>query len=126
MTTEAVSARSRKSIQQELVPSKRSNRTNENLEARDQRALERRDNKKGKGTKNPSTTPPASTEPVSPPTPIQEPTGTRSLAERYVAQYEAQSGRTLTTEQRAAKVGEVEEFYSEPGRTGRLEKVVFA
>ncbi|MCO6430479.1 MAG: hypothetical protein J5J00_06415 [Deltaproteobacteria bacterium] len=65
----------------------------------------------------------------SPAPPVSEPpaqTEARTLAERYVAQYEAQAGAILNEEQRAQKISEVEEFYEEAQRTGRLEKIVFA
>lgn len=51
--------------------------------------------------------------------------GVFALAERYVQQYEEKGGLTLSTEDRSAKVQEVYSFYSDPSRTGRLEKIVF-
>lgn len=69
---------------------------------------------------------PATTQPTTPPTPIRPSGDVRSLASRYVSQYEAQSGRSLSEDERTARVSEVESFYSSSSRGGRLEKIVFA
>ena len=71
--------------------------------------------------------------PAKPPTPSPEPVtpdseqddDLRTLAERYVAQYEKESGTTLSEQDRLQKVQEVYDFYSEPSRQGRLEQIVF-
>ncbi|MCU0707761.1 MAG: hypothetical protein MUF23_05670, partial [Pirellula sp.] len=47
------------------------------------------------------------------------------LAARYVDQYLKQSGRTLSAEDREAKIENVYNFYSAPSRSGRLEQIVF-
>jgi hypothetical protein len=73
---------------------------------------------------SPSPTPP--TNATQPPSTTQPSTSSGTLAERYVAQYEAQAGVTLSAEQRAAKVAEVSEFYSQGTRSGRLSSIVFA
>jgi hypothetical protein len=71
------------------------------------------------------TTTPVTTQPVGPATPVQS-SDARTLAERYVAQFEEQSGNKLSAEERTAKVNEVADFYDSPSRTGRLNKIVFA
>ena len=50
----------------------------------------------------------------------------RSLAEQYVQQFENQAGRTLSSSERESRVNDVFEFYSAPGREGRLESIVFS
>lgn len=70
--------------------------------------------------------PPASTAPVSQTAPVKPASDIKSLAQRYVDQYAALSGASLSTEQRASLVTEVANFYSDPSRAGRLETIVFA
>lgn len=71
---------------------------------------------------NPSTVPPVSVEPT---TPVSSPTtAAGSYAERYVAIYEKNSGKALTTEERTAKINDVAQFYSDPSRATRLETLV--
>lgn len=48
-----------------------------------------------------------------------------SLARKYVAQYEKNAGRSLTSSEREQRVQDVADFYSDPSRAGRLDKVVF-
>lgn len=48
------------------------------------------------------------------------------LATRYVDQYIQKSGHTLSDDEKAAKVSEIESFYSDSSRAGRLEKIVFS
>ena len=76
----------------------------------------------------PASTPPATapdkpveTAPVKPTTPGSDP---QTYAEKYVAIYEKNSGRTLTADQRAEKVQSVAAFYSDPSRSNRLETLV--
>ena len=71
---------------------------------------------------------PAEPSSPAPTTPTQSPTSNdlRSLAERYVNQYETNAGKTLSSGDRQALVQNVYTFYSEPSRAGRLEKVVLA
>lgn len=77
----------------------------------------------------PVTTPPATTSPVAtPPVASSPPSSTgnnlQDLATRYVAQYEQYSGKTLSEADRKSKISEVYDFYSDPGRAGRLANVV--
>lgn len=49
-----------------------------------------------------------------------------SLAARYVAAYEKNSGTDLSDEDEQARIAEVARFYSEPSRAGRLQTLVDA
>lgn len=144
MTSEAIAKRSNKRIQQELAPQSEKARKQKNTSIQEDKQNERSESdhavyrgrgrgKRSEHSQNPTqpsppntTPPPVSTQPVSPPTPVAPPSEARSLAERYVSQYEEQSGHQLSSDERTAKVKEVETFYESRTRTGRLEKVVFA
>lgn len=128
MSTDSISSsHARRSYQQELAPSAardkgRSSRSSSSEEAKAQKRRSKRRNEPSAEPPPASPPPEATTQPVGTPTPA--PSESRTLAERYVAQYEAQSGNTLTAEQRTAKIADVEQFYDL--RQGRLEKIVFA
>ena len=132
MGTESISPRPNRRIQEELVPRKtRSNRGESEENSRTEERISRRRGRGRRPEKDPTQSPPPASIPSNEtPTPVtttpQAPSEARSLAERYVAQYETQSGNTLTSEQRTAKVQEVESFYESQARSGRLDKIVFA
>lgn len=117
----------RRRYQEELVPSKRS-KGKDNSGTESPHSIR---HGRGKREQIPPAQPPAipkgETAPIdaTPPT-SSAPTDSQSLAERYVAQYETQSGHTLSADERSAKVKEVEQFYTEASRDGRLAKIVFA
>ena len=54
------------------------------------------------------------------------PQDTHSLAQRYVEQFEKNAGVTLSSAEFQARVENVYNFYSDPSRSGRLAKIVFA
>lgn len=56
--------------------------------------------------------------------PVSDPNSIKTLAQRYVAQYEKQGAKTLSDEERKNLVAEVESFYSDPSQTGRLKAFV--
>jgi hypothetical protein len=68
---------------------------------------------------------PAEPTPVTGVKPSEGESSIKSLSARYVQQYEQQSGRTLSSSERSSLEQEVQEFYSEPSRSGRLEQIVF-
>jgi hypothetical protein len=80
------------------------------------------------GTQGSTPTPTTGATPSTTPTPATSTGGKdiKSLAQRYVANYERDSGNTLSAEQRSALTAEVADFYDEPERAGRLERLVTA
>lgn len=147
MSLNGVSARPRQRLQEELVPRQKSAKTSEReVERKDSEGERRGRSERGKRRRRGEQTQPSPTTPTPPPvsttpntggsspvttqpvggaTPVQSPEA-RTLAERYVSQYEQQSGNTLSSEARTAKIQEVASFYDDPDRLGRLSKIVFA
>ena len=151
MSAESVSARPRLSFQEEIAPRKQekkllreARRDDKNNDEGVTRNKPERGRRRGRGrdgkdqlsvsptpnppqTTNPGTgtTTPVTTQPVGTATPVQS-SDARTLAERYVSQFEEQSGNKLDPEERTAKVNEIANFYDSPSRSGRLSKIVFA
>jgi hypothetical protein len=148
MSAEGVSARPRQRLQDELVPRKQARQSDRNekkdfVDSESKRSERGRRRGRGRDRQDQPSTPPSSppappatapgtgttapvtTQPVGPATPVPS-SDARTLAERYVAQFEEQSGNQLSAEERTAKVNEVADFYDSPSRTGRLNKIVFA
>lgn len=152
MTVSSSSPVRRATIQEELVPRKRQERTESSESGKeniDSDAVRKAKNDRGRTDIVPGyeklhknrqgdvvTTQPVSDPvavdtpaPVTAPVPAStDPTSNdlRSLASQYVDQYSKQTGRTLTSEQRSTLVDDVYSFYSDPSRAGRLKSLVDA
>lgn len=112
--------------QKELIDSKNKNISLDKFERRAQReeiVYDRKQTRKAKKSEPVDGAPAAPEAPLET-KPVTEDKEAKTYAERYVALYEKNAGRTLTEEQRSAKIKEVAEFYSTASRTGRLENLV--